>query len=1166
MNRPIDHEARTAAVQEIDRAYALTAGAGTGKTRTLVDRVVRLLESEVAPERIAVVTFTEAATQELRARVRGALDARVESEPDRWRSVLARLERLTVVTLHAFALELLRAEALDAGFAPDFEIANELANATILEDALRALREGWDVERAVELAAHATPWRLRKAAQIALRRRDLRPAVATAPIDWAQIGANGREHARSIVAAAGECLNPDGCKLYDRLAPLLDVFADGPVQDAAFGRYLAAVSVVTPSKSAGRKGDWPGTSKDDLVAAWQSFCEWHAAIALARWAPLHREVVEGLFSELIPRVEAARAQAGQADYEDLLFLTARMLARCPDARRRLSARYDHLLVDEVQDTDPMQAEIVARLVDPEGDAERWTDLTGPTRSLFAVGDPKQSIYRFRRADVRTWRDLASWIARSGATAELSQGFRSVPDIVAFVNYVFEEMPDFAPLMPYREPAELEPVVLLDAMDEMSAVVEHLRSLADSNARVVDPATGELRPFNYGDVMILLPAWTNSSAIQDALTAANVPSIIEGGRRFFERDEVRLSVAALRAIDEPDDSESTVFALRGLFGHTHEDLARHVAAGGGWSCTIPAPAESPCQLSLRLLGALHRRRDGQSWVAILDAVLDQTQASAVWALRTNAQATLANVEKLRALLLQIESTSATPSETIDRLVRLTRTAGDEDELPVVDPETSAVRITSYFKAKGREAPVVIVVHAHRFTGGVDSAVDRERGELALKIGDLCPPDWGAHEAREKQETADERLRWVYVAMTRARDQLVVVRGPEAKKKANVLPVRLLAALGEPVEARDEITTIGEARVRIRTVDDAEPAGAVAIETFAGVDDLVDRALGEANAAVVTDDWAARRRESIRAARRGSARWVTVSDLVRPRRAKATGIGARAGQAVHRVMEALDLAAPTEDLDSALPGWLDVFAPQLGLRASEREAAHAVLRRLVTHSVIDRARAAPERWMETPFAFPKGDRVVTGTIDLCFPEDAERKRWVVVDYKSDAPPPGSPVLAAYEKQLRYYAEAILRNIVGEDVEVVDQILAGPPPELAEDPRDIALEEVASELAPMLEALLDAGAPVPAVEPSGVVSRGVVELWFEAPRVALLVNQDDATADELRSAGIVVVKVDDASPDWVDVATRGLAEALGVMLGDEEAVPSSESEEDGEEEAAE
>jgi ATP-dependent helicase/nuclease subunit A len=1150
VSQPIDHEARRRASEDLRSAFALTAGAGTGKTRTLVTRLVRLLEAGVPPARIAVVTFTEAATQELRARVRRALDQRLaeaaEAERPRWLALLGGLERLTVATLHAFALELLRAEALDAGFAPDVEV-DPVAASAALDAALRRLRSDWTSEEAVALSERVTPTALSKAARLALARRELAPEVLVGEVEWATLGAEGERWAAALVAEARQCKAPGECKLYGKLDGLLLDLGRRPSTPAALAGFLAELQLPAPDARAGKAEHWPGGSKARLVEAWRGLVAHKAALVEARSLPLHRQVVQALFQKVIPWVSEARAEAGHADFDDLLFRAAALLAREPAARRRLAARYDHLLVDEVQDTDPLQAELVARLMDPEGEASRWTELRSPAAGLFVVGDPKQSIYRFRRADVGTWRALSAWIQGAGQAASLAQAFRSVPDILTLVNHLFQAMPDYEPLIPHRGPAHLEPVVVLDAADPEAAVAAHVQALLAAGAQVVDPETGAARPLHAGDVMVLLPAWTRAPSVQDALTKVGLPAVIEGGRRFFERDEVRLAIAALRAVDEPDDRAATVFALRGLFGHTHEALARHVTLGGRWACTVPAPAGSPCEASLRLLGALHRRRDGRPWGAILQDILHETRADAVWALRPDGAAALANLDKLRALILQLEEGAGAPSEVVERLQRLAETSGEEDDLPVRDPEAQAVRITTYFKAKGREAPVVVLLHADRRQEPVEAVVDRAAGTVALKVGDLLPPGWEAREAQERAEVAAERLRWMYVAMTRARDQMVVVR-PDSGK-ANLLPDGLQSALGPPRAERDEVVEVGGARVRVRWVP-AEAPGARARGrgSFGALDPEVDAALAAPVTSAQAEAWGPRRRESIMAARRAGARWVTVSQLVQPRRAERSGIGARAGQVVHRVMEALDLSEPAEALLAALPGWLDVFAPQAGLHEDERRAAHEVLERLLAHEVIGRARVAPERWTETPFAYPERGRVVTGVIDLCFPLDAERRQWVVVDYKSDTPGPDSPVRAAYKAQLRHYAQAILRNAVHAEVEVVEEVLAEPGPAAQQPPRAAALAEVTTELAEGLEGLLDAGAEVPLVDPP-LVEDAVVELWFAEAKVALLVGQPSTVADALRAQGVTVVAVDDAASGWAEEAVAGLTAALGLAVAQEE-----------------
>ncbi|MEM7677069.1 MAG: PD-(D/E)XK nuclease family protein [Myxococcota bacterium] len=538
------------------------------------------------------------------------------------------------------------------------------------------------------------------------------------------------------------------------------------------------------------------------------------------------------------------------------------------------------------------------------------------------------------------------------------------------------------------------------------------------------------------------------------------------------------------------------------------------------------------------------------MSILGALLEATQADAVWAMLGNGEAALANLEKLRAIVLQLETQSTTPSETIECLVDLARTADSEDDLVVHNPNASSVRITTYFKAKGREAPVVCLVHAHRKADAVNAVVDREQGELALKVGDLYPPNWASHEAREKDEVLQERQRWMYVAMTRARDQLVLVRGPQAGKNADLYPSALTRTVGERAEGRDEIIQVAETQARVRWVKMTnDTANDPRIETFPGLDPTVDALLEVEPEVSPGDDWSSRRAEAVRRSQHSSSRWVTVSQLVKPRCVKRTGIGVRAGQAVHRVMEALDLSEPPDVLEAQLESWLDAIAPQLSLRKNEREAALVVLRRLIQHEVIQRARAAPERWTETPFAFPDRGRVVTGVIDLCFPVDEARTKWVVVDYKSDAPRPDSPALAAYKEQLDFYAKAILQNILGHEVEVVDQVLCGPPKEFADDPRKTALDEVISEMAPGLEDLLDAGAPIPSVAPLLTLStEGVVELWFEESKVALLIDQSQALANELEASGVVIVQTTETSPDWVEQSTQALANALGLELPSE------------------
>src|SRR5690606_22136413 len=240
-----------------------------------------------------------------------------------------------------------------------------------------------------------------------------------------------------------------------------------------------------------------------------------------------------------------------------------------------------------------------------------------------------------------------------------------------------------------------------------------------------------------------------------------------------------------------------------------------------------------------------------------------------------------------------------------------------------------------------------------------------------------------------------------------------------------------------------------------------------------------------------------------AARASLRTKSVGELVSKRRAPAAGtggVGTSGGVVIHRAMEHLDLTRPREELEAEAPALGRAPARELGLDERTAEQCVAVVLRLLAHPVLAELRRAPEHWKETPFAFHDGGRAVTGAIDLCFPEDESRRSWVVVDWKSDLPMEGHPLRATYEKQLAYYARALLATVA--PCERVRTVLVGPHPELPARPeRDQVLNEVAEDLRAGLEQLLAAGAPTPQVGLDvGDPVVATVELAWEKEKIAL------------------------------------------------------------------
>lgn len=1140
-----DQSARDDAINNVSLSTALSAGAGSGKTSVLVGRVVALLAAGVSPSRVAAITFTEKAAGEMEARLRDALEERVAAGNEHLRAPLARLSELTVSTIHAFCQRLLEAEALAAGWAPDSSVGEEGLDDVAFARWFEGLRARQPA--VARLALHLVEsTSIRSAGSALLNFRDLDPVVSLKGWDTDSLFFSLQASVQRAVSAMSLCTNPS-CKLLTKNKPDLDLLVailKSPKSVAV--AQAAAIFGDIGHRAGGRKADWKVDGKADLLEAVDELRRWQNGVRVA----LHAALVSDLKAYFVPSALAARTEAAVASFDDLLF-RAKELLEDADVRRRLSCRFDALLIDEVQDTDPIQAAIVELLCQDAGDEALRAG------SLFAVGDAKQSIYRFRRADERTWGTVVGMVAKDGQTLSLTQNFRSVPGLVEFVNCAFEDMPDYAPQNAFRGAGPLEPVVLLSGLEdeaEAEVVARYLLAKKAAGAEVVDRDTNKIRALGWGDVMIVLPSWTHAGTLQTTLSRAGIPCLLEGGGGLFERDEARLYLAALKALDEPGHGEATVLVLRGLFGLDHEALARHVHEGGSWRYTVGEQPPGPVATALRALRALHLERGRRSFVALVDAVLERSGAAAVWSLAWDGAARLANWDKLRALTWQYEETCLASGEVVRAMVEHAKK--DESELGRADVDSDAVRITSYFKAKGLEAPMVIACYARR-TAKIGSAiVDRDAQRLFLTVGKLQPPGWDEAKIAEKAEDARERRRWMYVACTRARDQLVLVRSTEKQSAlidsyvtgpwpggtdgelvtlASGASVRYVDAT-QLAPLDEDSTCFGELDELIDVALDAERTGSTTVEPV--VSSGVPSAISSAAADPTLPDRVAVTRTS----KKACTRWRSVHELAsRERVRRGSGVGVEGGILVHAVLERVDLRLEGEALRLAAVALLHLEA-QIGRCAPELvSACQAVIDRILAHEVIARARRAPFLWREAPFTMKHRGMQVSGIIDLCFPVDESLSRWVVVDWKSDLPPKGSPGWRNYQRQLGFYARALLGTVAADAT--VETLLVGPHAELgAPDALEVALEEMPTEIAEYFADLVARGVPIPEVGVDAGEPRAVVaELVWRDERIAVLLDEALDEESALRAQGWRVLNASTVTTGWALGVLQWIAEVL-------------------------
>ncbi|MDX9719898.1 MAG: UvrD-helicase domain-containing protein [Myxococcota bacterium] len=1146
MKQPIDQTQRTQAIEAIGESIALEAGAGAGKTSVLVARVLRLLAADVEPARIAAITFTERAAGELQVRVREELErqARVAKGEARARyeRSIEDLPKLRTSTIHAFCKSLLEAEALDAAWAPDTRLVTNGLDGGLFAAAFASWRADYRETNPTlddELRPLASDSQLGQAARVLLSERDLRPScdLETPPweLAWSELGEIATPLATLHSTA---CLRTGTCELYRQLIPALSLLSEAKKAGPSSIPVLLSALPKLNLRS-GKAGDWKPNACAQVKALEKELMRWREDCFQAWVVPIHGRVVRSLWESLVPTLQKQRRANGQADFSDLLQRALELLETQPGARRRLAASFDAILIDEVQDTDPVQSRIALLLSRPLEAEGAWNAHPPLPGKLFAVGDPKQSIYRFRRADVAMWAELGAAITNGGGQKlRLAQNFRSVPGLVAWCNFAFSEMPGFEPQVAARPAAALDPVVLLRTEDdEPDALVRYLWTLRAGN-----PA------LKWSDVMVLLPAWSCSDELQTALLASGIPCLIEGGTAFAKRDEVRLAIAALRALNEPSDSEAIVFVLRGLFGLSHEELAKHVAAEGAWRYTIrPRPATLAAE-ALELLDSLHRRRGKKSWVALLDELLSATQAPAVWAMTPRGSAAIANLDKFRVLVRQVEAETRSPDGAVTQIRELLRER-DED-LPLGDYDSDAVRITTYFKAKGREAPVVALVAAKRAKDPIRYVVDRKQGALAIKVAQLTPPKWESLLEQEQEAAADERRRWMYVAATRARDQLVIVQHP---KNSPLLAPDITRGL--PEQGSHGVSVALAPGVTVRVLDhDALPEASYTRSAFPGVQPRIEALLAAEPAALKGAETAA----PSKALTQGCARWQSVTERLGRRVARAPIVVSGAtedasgkmsrdgGTLVHAVLERLDLKATRDSQCIAAKALLGRMAKQQNRDATFTAKCEHVLLTILDHEVFDRARCAPEVWQETPFSMRVDNTIVSGSIDLCFPLDESRHRWLVADYKSGMPKPGTPAHARYQEQLAYYAKALIALV--EPCTEVETVLVGPHPELP-----TAFEDVDTITDPELREgvldLLERGLPPPRVgyEPD-LDGEPMLELAWPEQSYGVLLDRPSEETAMLEAAGWTLHVAQSTSEAWVAAALAALSQRFGLVSNTE------------------
>ncbi|MGC1685489.1 MAG: UvrD-helicase domain-containing protein [Candidatus Acidiferrales bacterium] len=831
----VDHEERRQIRNSLGTTMVVEAAAGTGKTTELVCRIVEVLaQGRAQVGQIVAITFTEKAAGELKLRLRAELEkARMTAAADasRRRNVedaIERLEEARINTIHGFCADLLRERPVEGRVDPMFEPLSESEAGELYEEAfdswlqraLQGLAEGLrrslrrqskdgPIERPKEAGWELLSWRDFSAPwsrphydRTASIDRLLRQLGEFRKLTFNPARSNSYFYRNTKIARSIseriDALDMVGVRDYDLAEALLATLAD----DRDF-RSPGAVPGPQYSPAATRQS--VESAHKALTADVQEFVR----IANSDLAAL----LQGELREAIDIYEQLKTRSGRLDFVDLLLRARNMLRDFPLVRADFQRRFSQIFVDEFQDTDPVQAEIILLLAASNPAVRCWKQVVPTPGKLFIVGDPKQSIYRFRRADVGIYQDVKKLLLGCGAIElQLTTSFRSASSIQGCINTAFKPImvendqtlqAGYVPLSPYRVETASQPTVIALPVPEPYgkrdiAAYAIDRSLPDAVGAFVDwlireskwtvTETGnpnERVPISPRHICLLFRRFQNfgrdvTRPYVQALEARRILHMVVGGKSFHTREEVESLRTALSAIEYPDDLLSVYATLRGsffaltdesLFTYGHQFKRLHPMR----LPHEPVPTElEPVVKGLTLLAELHRKRNARQVSDTIGELMEATRAHAAFALRPCGEQVLANVLHVAEMARAWEQSGRLSFRAFVDKLREGAERGEAPEAPIMEDGSEGVRMMTVHKAKGLEFPIVILAdmtaklqppQAHRY-------IDTERALCALRIGGWSPVELTNHEAEEIARDAAEGIRLAYVAATRARDLLVV----------------------------------------------------------------------------------------------------------------------------------------------------------------------------------------------------------------------------------------------------------------------------------------------------------------------------------------------------------------------------------------------------------
>lgn len=1091
-----DRAARQSAETTFDRNVVVVAGAGTGKTTLLVNRLVHLLMKEPSPvpvTQVVALTFTNKAATEMKVRLRERLTVLAHPQSDSMRATdggavskgglqeqyglssetitaraqaaLRELEKAQIGTLHSFAAHLLRLHPLESGVDPDFKEDDGLR----FEEQFTAAWDCWLDQELSRNGRRHPLWRSILSSATLDAVRSLAWSLCSELVD---LDAMQKQLASTAISPAMS----DWIRHLGARADRLLNEHDRPKRRKVEQMLAAAASVMRLVASNGLTGredvtaaerEWLDKDLGSAVAGWEKhdFREAGALIETAQQLlAIEHAFLNDLLQLLIPLVRNIREsfiRQGRLSFDGLLARARALLFEHPTVRERIKREYRALLVDEFQDTDPTQYEIILAVSERQGtQAARWQEMALEPGKLFIVGDPKQSIYAFRRADIEAFdRVVGKVMTEGGVKLELTTNFRSDAAVLEPINDVFDRLFERQPLIqpanvrlevqPQRRPALIEPGVHLSVTvpngeDETFDAAGATRAESEVLARWLTEDILSRPTVKPGHVALLFRKLTQADAYLDALRRHEIPYVIEGEKHFYRRQEVIDLVNLLRVLDHPHDEIALAGLLRSPLGGVMDRELYELKQAGHFNYLA---ADDLKTWSHARADAVRRLYEHLSWLhraipvlplaEALDLIFDRLPILELAAASLHGEQAVANLLKVKQTAASLaDRPHMTLSGFVDLMIARLEEQPDESERLLAEESLEAVHVLTIHKAKGLEFPIVVLPGLHQGSGRERSApqvsYDWSSATYGLSLG--RHRSLGSllvqHKMRLREDA--ERRRVLYVGMTRAKELLLLSGGATARSVGETV-FELLRDIGtgEIGDRSTEAVTIGASRIPQRVVTAPERKRLRRrADSVAGATSIDPQEI-----ALLWERRTARWKESGERARHltptGLDKRATLARgepiAVRPEPA----IGRLVGVVTHRLLEHWDFSRDPSGLTAQVGAVLrSVLGPEDQSHAEAVEdSVNDLLATFSRSEAYARLRSSQILGREVRFIMPWGDRqVMEGVVDLLYRLDGEL--WIA-DYKTDGVSVDQAAARAerYRTQSEVYKAAVKQGLGAE-----------------------------------------------------------------------------------------------------------------------------------------